>query len=95
MRNNFNENQNHKNLHNIISKNRFPPYDDGKFASQYGSFPGNGGGVESDILHDEGRVNHMLNCPPIHPNNDGPRPQTTGDVPRISVTQAVQNSLRK
>ena len=47
------------------------------------------------MVHDEGRINHMLNCPPIHPNNDGPRPQTTGDVPRISVTQAVQNSLRK
>ena len=75
-----------------INANRFPPYDDDKFASQYGSFPGNAGGGVGDFAHDEGRVNHMLNCPPI-PNND--RPQTTGDVPRISVTQAVQNSLRK
>ena len=80
-----------------LSKIRFPPYDDGKFASQYGSFPGNvgGGGTGSEFVHDEGRINHMLNCPPIHTNNEAPRPQTTGDVPRISVTQAVQNSLRK
>ena len=63
------------------SKNRFPPYDSGKFIPGYGGE--NAGG---DLQHANGNLQQLL---------EGTRPQTTGDVPRVSVTQAVQNSLRK
>ena len=74
---------------------RFPPEDNQTRAfppPRYG-IPGHD--VDHDeIEHDPDRLQHLLHCPP---ENGGPpsRPQTTGDVPRISVTQAVQNSLRK
>ena len=52
-------------------------------------FRGNNGQefFEGYMEHNMDTLPNKVNCPP--------RPQTTGDVPRISVTQAVQNSLRK
>ena len=69
-------------LSSELSKNRFPQkYDSGKYIPRFGGEDGRG-----DLEHANGNIQQLL---------EGTRPQTTGDVPRISVTQAVQNSLRK
>ena len=69
------------NLLNISQNRRFPLHDNGKFIPRYGGAQGGG-----ELQQANGNLNQLL---------ESTRPQTTGDVPRISVTQAVQNSLRK